>query len=83
MNKNFHRNLAINDDFGICMAALNYTGVLMASVAEEKNIDEYEDDEIDSQADDLGMNALAKRRKHSNIQFKGLNEFKDIKEWTY
>jgi len=30
-NKNFHRNLALNDVFGVCMAALNYNGVLMAS----------------------------------------------------
>jgi hypothetical protein len=68
------------------MAALNYTGVLLASVAEQKNIDEYEEDEEeDHGADDdgEGANTMAKRRKHSNIQFKGLNEFKDIKEWTY
>ena len=33
MNKNFHRNLALNDDFGISMAVLNYGGLLMASKA--------------------------------------------------
>jgi hypothetical protein len=31
MNKNFHRNLTLNDDFGIQLVALNYTGLLMAS----------------------------------------------------
>ena len=81
-NKNFHRNLSINDDFGIKMAALNYTGILMASMAEEKNFDEYEEDELESDGEDAA-NTLAKRRKCSNIQFKALNEFKDIKEWSY
>ena len=33
MNKNFHRNLKLNDDFGISMAVLNYAGLLMASKA--------------------------------------------------
>jgi hypothetical protein len=32
-NKNFHRNLVINDDFWISMAALNYTGLALASKA--------------------------------------------------
>jgi hypothetical protein len=31
MNKNFHRNLQLNDDFGIELAVLNYTGLMMAS----------------------------------------------------
>lgn len=46
-NKNFHRNLALNDDFGISMAAINYTGVLMASAGEDPDglDDEYEEDE--------------------------------------
>jgi hypothetical protein len=31
MNKNFHRNLTINDDFGIEMVVMNYTGLMMAN----------------------------------------------------
>ena len=31
MNRNFHRNLCLNDSFGVSMAALNYNGVLLAS----------------------------------------------------
>jgi len=33
-NKNFHRNLAINDDFGVQMAALGYAGMVVASKGE-------------------------------------------------
>ena len=31
MNRNFHRNLNINDDFNVTMASMNYNGVLLAS----------------------------------------------------
>ena len=31
MNRAFHRNLSINDDFGVSMAAMNYNGALLAS----------------------------------------------------
>ena len=30
-NRNFHKNLSIRDDFGVSMAAMNYSGVLLAS----------------------------------------------------
>jgi hypothetical protein len=33
-DKNFHRNLVINDDFGVSLAALNYTGLFLASKAQ-------------------------------------------------
>ena len=67
-NKNLHRNQQMNDDFGIKMAVLNHTGILLASVAEEKNIDEYEEDEPESDDNDPnGATALARRRKNSNI----------------
>ena len=64
MNKNFHRNLSLNDDFHVTMAALNYNGVLMASQAEEKNEDAYEEDlpEEDEMVDEM-----FKRRKNSNV----------------
>ena len=32
-NKQFHRNLVLADDFGVCMAAMNYSGLLIASKA--------------------------------------------------
>ena len=31
LNRNFHRNLSINDDFNVVMASMNYNGVLLAS----------------------------------------------------
>ena len=34
-NKNFHRNLVINDDYGVTMAAMNYSGMVIASKGEE------------------------------------------------
>ena len=67
-NKNFHKNLSIRDDFGVSMAAMNYSGVIMASAAEEKNDNEYEDDVLDD--DNLEeVDVMAKRRKNSNIMF--------------
>ena len=32
-NKNFHRNLMFNDDYGAELAALNYSGLVLASRA--------------------------------------------------
>lgn len=34
-NKNFNRNITINDDFGACMGALSYSGMMLASRGEE------------------------------------------------
>ena len=79
-NKNFHRNLVLNDTFGVTMAAMNYNGVLLASQAEEKNEDQYEDDIAD---DEMNEDENYKRRKSSNIQYKPFNEWKDVKEWNY
>jgi len=80
-NKNFHRNLVLNDVFGVSMASLNYNGVLMASQAEEKNEDQYEDDELND--DELNSDDMFRRRKSSNIQYKPFNEWKDAKEWNF
>jgi hypothetical protein len=62
MNKNFHRNLTLNDDFGFSMAVLNYGGLIMASKAQQQDLDDYEED-----LDDEMVDEVAKRRKHSNI----------------
>jgi len=43
-DRNFHRNLRINDDFNSCMAIMNYTGLVTASKRIQINEDEYEDD---------------------------------------
>lgn len=44
-DKNFHRSICINDDFESSMASLNYTGMVLASKAEEIDLDQYEDDD--------------------------------------
>jgi hypothetical protein len=38
-DKNFHRNICVNDDFGSSMATLNYSGMVLASKAEEIDLD--------------------------------------------
>ena len=75
-NKTFHRNLVLADDFGVCMAAMNYSGLLVASKAAPSD-DDYENEEL------FGEDDLAQRKKNSNIHFKPFNEYKDAKEWNY
>ena len=70
------------------MAALNYSGAIFASRAEEKTEDEYEDDGVDEDEneDDKVKKAAkeaAKRRKNSNILFQPFNEWKDVTSWNY
>jgi hypothetical protein len=81
MNKQFHRNLVLADDFGIEMACLNYSGLLLASKATITEIDEYEEDDIDDEL--AGVDEDKRRKKSSNIQFKPFDESRDVKEWNY
>ena len=75
MNKQFHRNLGITDDFCATMATLNYSGMLIANPALEQDEDAYEEvDELDEQAN---------RRKNSNIEFRPFNEWKNVKPWNF
>ena len=46
-NKQAFRNLQFNDDYGASMAALSYSGLMLASKAEECDLDNYEEDDID------------------------------------
>jgi len=59
-NKTFHRNLVLADDFGVCMAAMNYSGLLMASKSESRTDDDYENE-------DFPEDDAETRKKHSNI----------------
>ena len=75
MNKQFHRNLGITDDYGATMATLNYSGMLIANPALEQDEDAYEEvDELDEQGN---------RRKNSNIEFRPFNEWKNVKPWNF
>ena len=58
------------------MATLNYSGMLLANPALEQDEDAYE--EIEDLHDEA-----ANKRKHSNIEFRPFNEWKNIKPWTY
>lgn len=58
------------------MATLNYSGMLLANPALEQDEDAYE--EIEDLHDEA-----ANKQKHSNIEFRPFNEWKNIKPWTY
>lgn len=76
-DKNFHRNLSFNDDFRCSMAALNYSGLFLASKRVVQDQDDYEEDaEIDANPNEID-------KKASYIYFKPLNEWKKQKEWNY
>ena len=79
MNKAFHRNLSLNDDYGVSMAAINYSGMIVASKGEETDLDKYEEDEED---EDM-LDDEKKNKKKSNIYFRPFNEWKNMKEWNY
>jgi hypothetical protein len=67
MNKDFHRNLSITDDFNCSMAVLNYSGLALASQGDYDE-DKYDDDES------IGDNNVDKRAAY--IYYKPLNEYK-------
>ena len=78
-NKNFHRNLVLNDDYRACMAAMNYSGMILASKAQESDLDKYEDDEDDMEIDGDDK----KNKKSSNIYFRPFSEWKTLKDWRF
>lgn len=80
MDKNYHRNLVINDDFKSTMAAMNFNGLILANKAEEQDQDKYE--EMDN-ASDNPENDIQRRLKNSNIYFKPFNEWKNLKDWNF
>ena len=75
-NKNFHRNLVLSDDYQVSMAALNYSGMLLASKGSDTNEDEYENDEEVSMDMDAKVN-----HKNSHVYYKPFNEWKNFREW--
>jgi hypothetical protein len=68
-DRNFHRNLRINDDFNSCMAIMNYTGLVTASKRIQINEDEYEDDLAENKDNEID-------KKYSYIYFKPFDERK-------
>ncbi len=85
-NKNFHRNIMINDDYGAEFAALNYSGMILASKAIQGDLDEYEDDEAEDDEDmeiDGGAKDKKKQKQYSHIYFKPFSNIKNLKDWHY
>ena len=62
------------------MAAINYSGVVLASEAQQSDLDAYEEDD-DMDAD--GEPDEKSRKKNSNIYFKPFNEWKNLKDWSF
>ena len=84
-DKNKNRNIVINDDFGIIMAAIGYSGMFMASKGTggaEEELDDFirpDDEDIDMDNNDEEKN----RKKYSHVQFKPFNTWKTLKDWHF
>lgn len=79
-NKNFHKNIVINDDYGATMAVLGYSGMMLASKGQESDLDDYEEDEDEMEVDG---NDESKLKKHSHIYYKPFNTYKNMKDWHF
>ena len=82
-DKNFHRNLSINDDFNCSMASLNYSGLMIASKAEQQDLDNYEEDEEQLSQKPSQDEFLKVDKKCSYLYYKPLNEWKNLKDWHF
>jgi hypothetical protein len=81
-DKNTHRNLVINDDYGTVMVSLGHAGMLMASKGTLEGIEEEELDEFIDE--DINMEDESKKRKrHAHILFKPFNTWKSLKDWHF
>ena len=69
-DKSFHQNLILEDDIHAELADLSRDGVLLASKAEEINLDEYEDE-------------TNKQKYISKIKFESFSSWNSIKKWRY
>jgi hypothetical protein len=84
-NKNFHRNIMINDDYGAEMAAINYSGMVLASKAIVSDIDSYEEDDVDEDEMDIADPEAEKKklRQYSHVFYKPFSSMKNLKEWHF
>lgn len=87
-DKNKHRNIVINDDFGVELCSIGHPGMILASkgtgASGEEDLDDFirpDDEDIDME--DNQEEAEKKRKKHSHIQFKPFNTWKNLKEWHF
>lgn len=74
-DRQFHRNLCLNDDFGASMCCMNYSGLLLGSKAEIQDQDQYEEDQ------EIKENEVDKKASH--LYFKPFNDSKTTSDWHY
>jgi len=81
-DKQTHKNIVINDDYGATLAAISNSGLLIASRgtdegAELEDLDEFIDEDMEMEDEDK------KRRRYSHILFRHANTWKTAKDWHY
>ena len=63
------------------MASLNYSGLMVASKAEQQDLDAYEEDEEQASQKASQAEFLKVDKKCSYLYYKPLNEWKNMKDW--
>ena len=63
------------------MACLNYSGLLLAGKRVYQDADQYEDDDLEDDIDEIKAGGIDK--KSSYLYFKPLNEWETKKDWHY
>ena len=76
-NKGFHKNISMNDIYGIYKGILGYGGAFLGSRAAEVNLDEYDEGEGEGEGGDA--HGVGNRR--SRIVFVPFHEWRGIREW--
>lgn len=69
-NKQMHRNLMFNNDYGAQMAALNYSGLLLASKAVDVDLDNYEEDDMDDDDMNVADKETKNLKKYAHLYYK-------------
>ena len=49
-NRTFHRNITVRDEYGLSMAQISTSGVVLASKGQATEEEDYEDDEVNEGA---------------------------------
>lgn len=81
-DKQTHKNVVINDDYGAVMAVLSNSGLLIASKgtddgADEEELEEFIDEDMEMEDEEK------KRRRYAHIYYKPVNTWKSSKDWHF
>jgi chromosome transmission fidelity protein 4 len=89
-DKQLHRNIVINDDYGAVISVLNHSGMILASKGvenpDEEEMDDFirpDDEDIDMEDGGEGGNEEKKRKRHAHLHFKPFNTWKNLKDWHF